>query len=256
MRRFATDRNEATGSLRDWLFPQECLDCQNPVAEPGQPLICGLCRTRWLPISPPFCPRCQHPTLHGVACRLCADWPAEMGPVRSAVWLDERVRRAIHAFKYQGWSRLAEAFAHSLLPVLASLGPGPLVPVPTDARRRFRRGYDQAEELALALGEATGREVLPAALRRTRRTPSQVNLTPEERRANLTSAFEATSLPSEVILVDDVFTTGATLLSAALVLRESGVARIAGLTFARAEPPLRAASRSELVHTFFGSERF
>jgi len=194
--------------------------------------------------------------VRGVDCRLCREWPAEFGPVRSAVWLDEPVRRAMHAFKYRGWWRLAEPFATAMTSSLTQVGPGPLVPVPTDARRRWRRGYDQAEVLARALGERTGRGVLTSGLRRARRAGSQVRLTPAERLANLVGVFRAGELPREVVLVDDVFTTGATLLSAAQVLRDAGVATIAGVTFARAEPPLAAAARQGLDHTFFGSERF
>ncbi len=172
------------------------------------------------------------------------------------MWLDDPVRHVMHAFKYQGWRRLAESFAAVMACSLAELGPGPLVPVPTDPRRKWRRGYDQAEVLAVALGNLTGRKVLMNGLHRARRAGSQVRLTPEERLANLAGAFRAGDLPTEVVLVDDVFTTGATLLSAAGVLRDAGVASIEGLTFARAEPPLAAAARQGRVHTFFGSERF
>lgn len=204
----------------------------------------------------PHCRRCQHPRVQGVDCRLCRDWPAEFGPVRSAVWLDEPVRRAMHAFKYRGWWRLAAPFAEAMTRSLGEVGLGPLVPIPTDARRRRRRGYDQAEVLAVALGQLTGRAVITNGLQRARHAGSQVRLTPEARLANLAGVFEARELPREVVLVDDVFTTGATLLSAALVLRGAGVATIGGVTFARAEPPLAAAARHGLDQTFFGSERF
>lgn len=162
----------------------------------------------------------------------------------------------MHAFKYRGWRRLAESFAGAMERSLEEVGPGVLVPVPTDRRRKWRRGYDQAEVLAVALGRLAGREVLVNGLSRARRTGSQVRLTPEERLANLAGVFEAGALPREVVLVDDVFTTGATLLSAAGALRGAGVARIAGVTFARAEPPLAAAAREGRDSTFFGSERF
>ncbi|MEO8478607.1 MAG: hypothetical protein ABI542_03165 [Gemmatimonadota bacterium] len=162
----------------------------------------------------------------------------------------------MHAFKYHGWRRLAESFAAVMERSLAEVGSGPLVPVPTDPQRTWRRGYDQAAVLTVALGNLTGRQVLMNGLHRSRRAGSQVRLTPEQRLANLAGVFRAGRLPREVVLVDDVFTTGATLLSAAGVLRGAGVAQIGGLTFARAEPPLAAAAHQGRDHTFFGSERF
>jgi predicted amidophosphoribosyltransferase len=174
---------------------------------------------------------------------MCAEWPPELERARSAVVLDDSVRTVVHGLKYRGWRRLAPLLAGRMLPLLDALGGGDLVPVPTDRHRRWRRGYDQAAELAVALGRLAQRPVVPSRLVRARRAASQVGRTPQERLANLAGIFRAGGGDRPVILVDDVFTTGATLVSASTALRAAGVERIAAITFARAEPPLMAADR-------------
>lgn len=147
----------------------------------------------------------------------------------------------VHRFKYQGWWRLAESFAQRMVPLLREFGEADLVPVPLAAGRRRDRGYNQAEVLAEALGLLTGNPVRADRLFRIRETGTQTRLAPEARRANLAGAFAGERELRAAILVDDVFTTGATLTSAATVLLDSGAAWVGGVTFARAEPPLAEA---------------
>ena len=160
--------------------------------------------------------------------------------MQSAVLLDSAVRRVVHRFKYQGWWRLADALATSMAPLLREVGDVDLVPIPLDRRRQAVRGYNQAECLARALGALSGLPVRPERLRRVRDTPTQTRLTPEQRRSNLARAFGAPACHRPVILVDDVFTTGATLFSAASELLDHGAERVGAVTFARAELPLTA----------------
>ena len=173
----------------------------------------------------------------GLACRVCAEWPPDFGPVQSAVLLNAEVRRVVHRFKYQGWWRLADTMAMRIAPLLRAVDDVDLVPIPLNRRRQAIRGYNQAERLATALGAITGLPVRPERLLRVRDTPSQTRLTPERRRANLAAAFGAAECHRAVILVDDVFTTGATLCSAAVELLENGAERVGAVTFARAELP-------------------
>jgi ComF family protein len=224
-----------------WLLPAECFSCQQPVHGDDDPLICAVCRLRWRSLPRPRCQLCGEPSPLGLACRVCAEWPAGFAPVRSAVWFDERARAAVHRFKYQGWWRLAESFAIRMAPLLLEFGDADLVPVPLAAGRRRERGYNQAESLAAALGAITGNPVRLDRLSRVRETGTQTRLTPEARRANLAGAFAGDQDSRAAILVDDVFTTGATLTSAATVLLDRGAAWVGGVTFARAEPPLLGA---------------
>ena len=95
--RFA-DAIAAARALERWLLPAECLLCREPVqGRDSDALICELCRARWRRVPPPWCARCGQPGLEGVACRVCTEWPAALGRVRSAVWLDGGAREAVHA---------------------------------------------------------------------------------------------------------------------------------------------------------------
>lgn len=221
-----------------WALPAECLGCLAPLGVGDDALVCGVCRARWRAIPDPRCPVCGEPLTIGLRCRLCVDWPAGVGPVRSAVSLDAGARALVHRFKYEGWWRLAEAFAARMAPLLSDAGDGDLVPVPLARKRMRSRGYNQAERLAEALGTITGLPVAVDRLSRNRETPTQTRLTPEARLANLADAFVARPSRRPAWLVDDVFTTGATLTSAARALLDAGAPQVGAVTFARAEPAL------------------
>ena len=226
----------ALAAVERWLLPGECLLCRAPVPlQRDDPLVCGPCRSRWSALPEPQCPRCGQPEVPGMACRLCADWPAALSGVRSAVWLEGGARRAVHLLKYEGWQRIAEPMAETMRRRVGSPAGATLVPIPLGAARLRTRGYNQSAVLAEALGRGAGVAVATGVLTRRRETRTQTALTPEERRANLTGAFVCEGRPpARPVLVDDVFTTGATLAEAAAALLDAGAAEISGLTFARA----------------------
>lgn len=232
---------ESLRAAEAWLLPGACLSCgQAAAAGPADPLICPLCQSRWRRLPEPQCARCGQPSLlDGGPCRFCAGWPAALGRVRSAVWLDDGARRAVHRLKYGGWWRVAEPLAAAMRRLIAPGGDPLLVPVPLSARRTRHRGYNQAERLARALATAGGWRTEPGLLVRRRHTATQTALSPEERRSNIAAAFSAPGpVAGRVILVDDVLTTGATLSEAALTLAEAGAGSVEAVTFARAMPPL------------------
>lgn len=228
-------------ALLQLLLPAECLQCRGLLPfHSSDSLVCAACRTRWRPVLPPWCPRCGQPEPLFGACRLCAEWPAPLWRARSAVWLDGGAREAAHALKYGGLPRIAA----DLAAVMARLLPSPearavLVPLPLGPARLRRRGYNQSEWLARALGALWRAPVAPHLLTRNRDTRSQTALTPGARLANVAGAFAAPQRarwPS-VVLVDDVLTTGATLAEAARALAACGAARITAVTFGRAAIP-------------------
>jgi len=228
------DPIRSLGALERWLLPAECLSCAGP-AGPDDPLICDPCRRRWRPVTSPWCERCGQSRVDDLPCRLCAEWPAALGRVRSAVWLDEGPRKAVHALKYSGWWRVTAQLAQAMTG-LEPLAKGViLVPVPLAPKRLATRGYNQAERLAAALSARTGHPVLGAGLARRRETPTQTELTPEERRANVAGAFVGDGVKGQrVVLVDDVLTTGATLGACADGAVAAGATSVEAVTFARA----------------------
>ena len=228
-----------TTSLRGverWLLPPACLLCNEPVPDrEGDALICDLCRMRWRAVPHPLCQRCGQPSQKGLECRLCAEWPKGLARARSAVWLDGSARAAVHRLKYEGWSRAAEAMAETMRQLEPLTGQVCLIPIPLGGHRLRVRGYNQSERIAAALGSRVKRPVRCDLLQRVRETRTQTALTPEARHANVSGAFRAGSVKGlELVLVDDVFTTGATLSAAAAALVEAGAARVEAVTFARA----------------------
>ena len=152
----------------------------------------------------------------------------------------------VRGLKYHGWKGLA----HEMGRRMVRQGRGRvlfegswIVPIPTTVRRRTRRGYDQAELLAQAVASVSGNRLVSALIRRSGGR-SQVGLHPQERWSNVRDAFRVDRDwirridGEEVVLVDDVLTTGATLCSAARTLIAAGAARVDGLVFARAQPDL------------------
>jgi ComF family protein len=219
-----------------WLLPSMCLLCAEPIPEQeNDALICRLCRLRWRRIPHPMCDRCGQPLLQNFECRLCAAWLPGLARVRSAVWLDDSARRAVHQLKYEGWTRAADAMAGAMRELEPLTGQVSMIPVPLGAGRLKQRGYNQSERIAAALARDTPHCVRTGVLERVRETSTQTRLTPEARQANVAGAFRARGVRGlSLVLVDDVFTTGATLASAAAALMEAGAARVEAVTFARA----------------------
>ena len=247
------------------LLPGECLLCRALLSfRDSARLVCDVCRHRWRPVRPPWCGRCGQPEPLFGRCRLCAEWPAAFGLARSAVWLDAGAREAVHALKYGGLPRIATELAVAMVGLdVPGLDSGLLVPVPLGRARLRDRGYNQSERLARALGRRWRRPVVDLLVR-TRDTAAQTALTPEARLANVAGAFEmrnvetgnaeggmrnrrpddrsAFRLPTSafqrpLILVDDVFTTGATLAEAARALERAGAGTVSAVTFGRAVVP-------------------
>ncbi|HYL54728.1 MAG TPA: ComF family protein [Gemmatimonadales bacterium] len=242
-------------ALEQLVLPAECLLCQAlfPFGDADR-LVCDVCRHRWRPVRAPWCDRCGQPEPSFGGCRLCAGWPAAFHCVRSAVWLDTGARAAVHALKYGGLPRIADELATAMTGVdLPGRESAWLVPVPLGPKRLWQRGYNQSERLARALSRHWRRPVVDL-LSRVRETATQTALTPEARLANVAGAFEVRGgergvrsgqsvnsplrIPhSTLVLVDDVFTTGATLAEAARALELGGATTVAAVTFGRAALP-------------------
>ncbi len=199
-----------------------CLLCRQPSPHP---LLCPHCAADLPRLAQP-CVLCGHPLpIAGTTCGHCLRHPPPWDRLFALGDYGFPYRALLHQLKY----------AHQPLPALllgrqmaAALPPPPwpqvLLPVPLHWWRAWRRGYNQAEELAHALSQASGIPVDSRLLKRVRSTPSQTRLSRRERRRNLASAFRVGNHAyRHVALLDDVVTTGSTAAILTRLLRASGV---------------------------------
>ena len=215
--------------LLDLLLPQRCVACGLPGAQ-----VCGACLESLPRLRGPCCERCCAPTAWPVRrCRECAGRRLAFSRARSAVAYDESVRRVVHAWKERGLRHLALAAAAVTAETLEH-GGEPLAFVPSDPDRGRARGHHPAEALARELGARWNVPVFALLARASGGAGRQRGLTLAERRANVRDAFSAARSPPAVVLVDDVYTTGATANAAASALRRAGARRVEVVTFARA----------------------
>ncbi len=216
------------------LFPKWCIGCGKEGA-----FICTSCRHSLAMILPPLCPLCGKPQLSGVLCPGCVGWRAEIDGIRSPFRFEGVMRQAVYQLKYRNLRALAAYLARMLNDYLvANPLPGDvLVPVPLHRKRIRERGYNQSGLLAKELGKLCNLPVENNCLIRQENTPPQTRTaTVEERKINVSGAFGCLNerlKGRQVILVDDVATSGATLDACAAALKESGVASVWGLVLAR-----------------------
>jgi predicted amidophosphoribosyltransferase len=199
------------------LAPQRCIACG------GFGAALHLDCLRALPAAGgERCERCWAPLRPGGGCGRCAAAPPAFAALRTPFVYTGHARAAVLEAKFGGRSALLEPLGGA-----AAVGWVPLHP-----RRRRRRGYDQARELARVVAREL--ELPPVGgLRRVRSTPAQARLDAALRRANVAGAFAAERVAGTVLLVDDVTTTGATLDAAARALLAGGAAQVFALAVAR-----------------------
>ena len=187
----------------------------------------------------PVCPRCGRPQPNGVLCPGCVGWRAEIDGIRSPFRFDGVIRQAIHHLKYKNLKASALPLAELLHDYLrANPLPGDvLVPVPLHSRRLRERGYNQSSLLARELSRLISLPSVDGSLIRLRNAPPQARTaTVEARRSNVAGAFSCRDQQlrgKDVLLVDDVCTSGATMDSCAAVLKAAGATSVWGLTVAR-----------------------
>ena len=188
---------------------------------------------------PPLCPQCGKPQPSGTLCPGCVSWQAEIDGIRSPFRFDGLMRQTIHQLKYKNLRALAAPLAKLLNDYLAT-NPLPgevLVPVPLHPRRLRERGHNQSLQLAEELSNLISLPVIDDCLIRKHHTPPQARTSSvEERRSNVTNAFTCVNdrlHDKQVLLIDDVSTSGATLNACAAVLKAAGAISVWGLVLAR-----------------------
>lgn len=235
-------RTTVLGELLDILFPPLCPLCEEALTD--GPFCAGcLGSFQSKEISAPICRVCGVPfpkaASAGHTCGECITGDVPFTEARSAFYYDDFVANAIHRFKYRGdvilggpLGRLALGHAGSF-----SSRPDLIIPVPLHKKRLQFRGFNQSLLLARELAGSLSIKLDYTNLKRVRLTVPQIELKAEERRKNVSGAFEVRR-PEEIkgkkaLLVDDVYTTGATIRECSKVLRKAG-AEVFVLTIARA----------------------
>jgi predicted amidophosphoribosyltransferase len=212
----------------DLLFPRRCVAC----GVTGETL-CGRCRDALPRLREPLCERCGAPTAWPVKrCSECSGRRLAFASARAAVAYDERVRKLVAAWKEHGLRRLGDVAAE-LVAQLAPPEAAAITWVPPDPDRALKRADHPPESLSRRLG---ARWEVPALelLRRTRPARRQRGSSLADRRSNVRGAFAATAqAPGRILLIDDVYTSGATANAAASALRGAGATRVDVITFAR-----------------------
>jgi len=222
-------------SLLELFFPPYCVSCGQVLEARG--FFCAECDAEVAALPSGGCVRCAEPgQFAGEECPRCEARPPPFSRVLSPFSHAGAIARAIHLFKYEDRPELAAPLGELLVRTLGpGLGQAAVCAIPLHASRFRERKYDQAHLLAVEIARAARLEYLPRALERTRATARQVGLEETAREANVKDAFSAREVAGRaLLLVDDVFTTGATARAAASALRDAGAAEIRVLTVARA----------------------
>lgn len=231
----------ARQSTLDLVYPPDCPICETPLDRDIQPsarFVCADCLGRIERFEPPWCELCGVPTPEGVdLCSRCGHTSIPFEKARSVGPYDGVLARLIQMYKFQGERALARDLVQLLADRVIDEGMDREVEaiayVPMTRRALHDRGFNHVEWLARGLGERLDRPVIPA-LQKTRETRPQVDLPERERLDNLHGAFAPTQpLPwTSLLLVDDVFTTGATVQECSRALTGGGVERVHVATLA------------------------
>jgi ComF family protein len=251
---FAGFAKRAAATLFFTFFPADCRICNSPLIEVSRLPVCESCLTALRPLKGSYCSVCgeglHFPAGIGAAesrCPLCqrADPPFERAIAYGSY--DAGLRDLIHVLKFQQVRPAAEVLGRIMAKTMANLeqampvGTIAVVPVPLHKRKQSQRGFNQAEIIARSALKQLSRpkryELCTGVLLRRRETGSQIGLTRHQRRENLRGAFAVSDptriLNRDILLIDDVLTTGTTASECARVLLRAGAARVWVATVAR-----------------------
>jgi ComF family protein len=234
--------SKLTNSLANLLFPPLCVACREPVGEAG---FCAVCWSGLTLLDGPSCACCAMPFAAELGaetlCAACLAEPPAFDRARAIFSYDDKSKGPILALKHADRLDLVPGFARWLERAGGSMiaQADLIVPVPLHPWRLWRRRYNQAAELARMLARRAGKAYAPDVLVRRRPTPSQgAMVSAAARKRNVAGAFEvpesgrAILRGKNVLLVDDVMTTGATVREAAKALKKAGAEKVLVLALA------------------------
>lgn len=220
--------------VMDLFYPPSCGGCGALGAR-----WCADCAQNTTEIALPFCPICGNPNSTNDPCQRCKKTRPLFTALRSYTVFAGPIREAIHKLKYQRDIGLGEALSRPMINSFQKLNWSldMITSVPLGLARFKERGYNQATLLARPVSLYLKIPFSTQLLMRTRETRSQVGLTVNERQENMAGAFQAKRelvLGKNILIVDDVATSGATLNACAEALLAAGAAQVYGFSLARA----------------------
>ena len=228
----------------DLFLPPACLLCGQLLPPGFDPQgFCAECQATMPPLGRSHCRCCSQPFPASSSqhlCATCLQRPPAFSIVHAACSYQERVKDAIHQLKYRNQVNLAEPLGKLLGKSLevAEVGfkPDCIIPVPLHPGRLKKRGYNKALEISRPLARKMRVPIDTTLLQRTLKTPPQQGLTAAERRSNLRNAFIVTTTTSarNILLVDDVMTTGETVRECSRVLMKNNIAEVQVAVIGRA----------------------
>jgi ComF family protein len=247
---FSSRWQSISARLLDMVYPPSCELCETP--QIAGRYLCDDCRNKLPRVESPFCQKCGEMFEGNIStaflCPNCTDLDYAFSFARPVLLSSDAARHLVHIFKYGKAIHLARELA--LLAAEAFDDPRlqralaekwTLVPVPLHWARKQHRHFNQSEEIARHLGKILGLPMIPV-LNRVRATPTQTNLSRKQRLQNLRGAIQISArgrrwlkggAATGIILIDDVFTTGATVQECAQVLRKNLQENIVVVTVVR-----------------------
>src|SRR5215218_3967949 len=218
-------------ALADLFYPERCVGCERRASD----VLCRTCFEALPSVGNPVCGRCGLPTAFATfVCEGCKNVDFGFASARAPLKYDGVGKKIVHALKYRGYKRVVGRLAAPLmLQVLDNTRFDAVVPVPLHRSRLRKRGFNQAELLARVVAEQM-KATVSDTLEVVRSTRDQVELSAAQRRANVAGAYSATKpLRGKILLVDDVFTTGATMSACAASLVQAGAKEVHALSLCR-----------------------
>lgn len=231
-------------SIIDFIFPPQCYVCKKILE--GEDGLCFECLSKINFISKPMCEVCGFPfefklsnKNNHLICPRCIKQPPRFARCVSAVRYDEVSKKIILPFKHGDKTNFAKFMAKVMCLTGKNLinDADVIIPIPIHFTRMLKRKYNQASLLSKLIGKQMKKEVLYSTLLRKIATKSQGHLSTKERKSNVSGAF-CVKYPEKikgkkVLLIDDVFTSGATVNECTKVLKKNGAKQVYVLTFAR-----------------------
>jgi len=232
-------------SISDVIYPARCVGCSDTLHHEKEKYFCGPCHEQIKYLNKSMCPVCGIAFLNSPAeshlCGKCLEKSPYFTVARAVAAYENVILETIHRFKYgrdlSVGSILASFMADFQFPDFDYRNYSLIVPVPLHVKKMRERGFNQSVILAQALNKKWRLPLNYFLLKRSKFTLTQTGLDKKEREKNIKGAFEVTSAKEikdkNIILIDDVYTTGATLNECAKTLRKAGAKDVAVLTLAR-----------------------